>query len=159
MSEAICERADEEAVAPVDAEDVADVVDDEAADSSADSRLARSVANVDSRLEALDELDDELESLALDAPDGGGPEGGPPAPPGPPLAELWLPLELVPPSCDRKLSTAADSPTAVAAFEIETALLADALEDEDAVALALDWPEPLLWLACAARSSCRSADC
>lgn len=159
MSEAICERGDdEEAVAPVDAEDAAEALDDELADSSADSRLARSVANVDSRLEALDELDDELESLALDAPDGGGPEGGPPAPPGPPLAELWPPPELVPPSCDRKLSTAAGNPTAAAAFEIET-VLADALEEEDAVALALDGPEPLLWLACNACSICRSADC
>ena len=58
------------------------------------------------------------------------------------LAELWLLSDEMLLSCDRKLSTAADSPTAVEASEVETVLLADAEVD----ALALDVSEELLCL-------------
>jgi hypothetical protein len=118
----------------------------------------RSASSVDSKLAALDELSvelDELESLALERP-GGGPGGGPPTPPGPRgpplealLAELWLPSDETPPSCDRKASTAADRPTAVDASEDETVLLADV----DVDALAVDVSDELLWLAKLAWSS------
>jgi hypothetical protein len=102
--------------------------------------LVRSVSSSDSRLLALDELSvelDELKSLVLETP-GGGPDGGPPTPDGPPLAllsdELWLLLlDERPPSCDRKASTAADSPMEVDASEDVTALLADV--DVDALAV------------------------
>lgn len=108
----------------VDAVELVDALDEELEDCSAARRLARSVSIDDSRLLALDELSlevDEVESLALVAP-GGGPGGGPPGggPPTPPalwLLEdpLWLLSDSRPPSCDRKLSTAADRPTAAEA--------------------------------------------
>jgi hypothetical protein len=166
-SEMISDPIDDEALESVDddvALDAVEALDDELDDSSAVSRLVRSASSVDSRLLALDELSDdvdELESLVLETP-GGGPGGGPPAPLGPPgpaleapLAELWLLSEETPPSCDRKASTAADSPIAVDASEIETALLADA----EVEALALVVSEELLWLAKLACSSRNSWAC
>jgi hypothetical protein len=114
----------------------------------------RSVSSVDSRVAALDELsvelDDEVESLELETPGGGPPGGGPPIPAVPPaesaLAELWLPpsepvLELL--SCVRKLSRAADNPTAVEASETEIVALAEALADAEEDALALESLEAL----------------
>ena len=73
----------------------------------------RSVSSSDSRLLALDELSVELEEVELLEAPGGGPGGGPgrraadaAGPPRPlgasPLAELWLPSDATPPSCDRK---------------------------------------------------------
>ena len=162
-SEMISDPADEAAPTSVD-DDVADAVeplDDEFDDCSAASKLARSVSSVDRRLEALDELSlelDEVESLALDAP-GGGPGGGPPTPPTPPAdsppAELPLLSEASPPSCERKLSTAADRPIAVEASEVETALLADVEVD----ALALHWSDELFRFAPAAWSSLNNRFC
>jgi hypothetical protein len=147
-SETISDTVDDEALEAVDDEaavDAEEALDDELDDSSAARRLVRSVSSADSRLLALDELSvelDELESLVLETPgggpDGGGPDGGPPTADRPPLAllsdELWLPLldERLP-SCDRKASTAADSPTEVDASEDVTALLADV--DVDAFAV------------------------
>ena len=151
-SDTISDPVDDEALESVDDEvaiDAVEALDDELDDSSADSRLVRSASSVDSKLAALDELSvelDELESLALERP-GGGPGGGPPTRPGPRgpplealLAELWLPSDETPPSCDRKASTAADRPTAVDASEDETVLLADAEVD----VLALELSEELL---------------
>jgi len=153
MSEASCDEDD--AVDDEVAVDALEALDDELDESSADSRLVRSVSSVDSRVAALDELsvelDDELESLELETPGGGPPGGGPPIPAGPPaesaLAELWLSpsepaLEL--PSCDRKLSRAADNPTAVEASETEIVALAEALADAEEDALALESLEALL---------------
>jgi hypothetical protein len=157
-SETISDPVDDEALESVDdevADDAVEALDDELDDWSAASRLVRSASSVDNRLAALDELSvelDELESLELETP-GGGPGGGPPTPPGPPLeallAELWLPSDETPPSCDRKASTAADRPTAVDASEDETVLLADV----DVDALAVDVSDELLWLAKLAWSS------
>ena len=154
-SETISDPVDDEALESVDDEvavDAVETLDDELDDSSAARRLVRSVSSADSRLLALDELSvelDELESLVLETPDGGpdggGPDGGPPTPDRPPLAllsdALWLPLldERLP-SCDRKASTAADSPMEVDASEDVTVLLADV----DVDALAVDVSEELL---------------
>ncbi len=164
-SETISDPSDDEALELVDddvaldAVDALDTLDEELDDSSAASRLARSASSDDSRLLAL-ELD-ELESLALETPgggpDGGGPGGGPPAPSTPLealLAEFSPLLEETPPSCDRKASTAADSPTAVEASDVETVLLADA----DVEALALVVSEELFWLARLAWSSRNNCD-
>ena len=138
-SETISDPVDDEALESVDDEvavDAVETLDDELDDCSAASRLVRSVSSDDTTLLALDELSvelDELESLALETPGGGPPGGGPPTPPKPPvealLAELWLPSDPAPASCDRKASTAADKPTAVDASEVETVLLADAEVD------------------------------
>jgi hypothetical protein len=160
-SETISDPVDDEALESVDdkvADDAVEALDDELDDWSAASRLVRSASSVDNRLAALDELSvelDELESLELETP-GGGPEGGPPTPPRPPgpplealLAELWLLSDDTPPSCDRNVSTAADSPTVVQASEDEAELLADV----EVEALALVVSEELFWLAKLAWSS------
>jgi hypothetical protein len=149
MSEASCDEDD--AVDDEVAVDALEALDDELDESSADSRLVRSVSSVDSRVAALDELsvelDDELESLELETPGGGPPGGGPPTAAAPPaelaLSELWLPPSELP-SCDRKLSRAADNPTAVEASETEIVALAEALADAEEDALALESLEALL---------------
>ena len=127
---------DDDALEAVDEEvatDALETLDDELEDSSAAKRLVRSASSSDSTLLALDELSVEVEEAEevelLETPGGGPPGGGPPTPSGPPdealLAELWLPSDEAPPSCDRKASTAADTPTAADASEVETALLAE----------------------------------
>ena len=156
-SEMISDAVDDEALEAVDDEvamELLETLDDELDDSSAASRLVRSASSVDSKLAALDELSvelDELESLVLETPgggpEGGGPGGSPPTPDRLPLAllsdEFWLLLlDERPPSCDRKASTAADSPMEVDASEDVTALLADVEVD----ALAVDVSDELFWL-------------
>ena len=127
---------DDDALEAVDEEvatDALETLDDELEDSSAAKRLVRSASSSDSTLLALDELSVEVEETEevelLETPGGGPPGGGPPTPSGPPdealLAALWLPSDPTPPSCDRKASTAADTPTAADASEVETALLAE----------------------------------
>jgi hypothetical protein len=167
-SETISDPVDDEALESVDdgvALDAVEALDDELDDSSAVSRFVRSASSVDSRLLALDELSDdvdELESLVLETP-GGGPGGGPPTPPGPPvdapLAELWLLLLLDERllSCDRKLSSAADRPTAVDASDDVTVLLVDV--DAEVDVLVLDVLEEVFWLAQVDWSSFNNCAC
>jgi len=100
MSEAICEAVDVEeavdvdeameAVEAVDVEDAVEALDD----CSALNRLVRSASSVDSRLLALVELSVELDEVELLETPGGGPDGGPPTPDGPPLELALLSDEL-----------------------------------------------------------------
>ncbi len=98
-------------------------------------------------------MDEEVESLALEAL-GGGPGGGPPTPPGP--FGPWLaPAEEAPSSWERNASIAADSPTELEASVDDTALALDV----EAMLVALDWPEALFWFAWLACNISRSRLC
>jgi hypothetical protein len=151
---------DELAVEVVLAVDVVEAVDDDELDVSDDTRALRSLSSVarsfarsvEAELELVELLLDEDEALA--AP-GGGPGGGPPTAP---VDEAVSDDESVSDdedeeapllNCDRNASTAAESPTVLAAS------LDDAVElvDVAAVVLEVDELEVLLWLA---RLACNS---
>jgi hypothetical protein len=113
-----------------------EVDDDDEDDSSSERRLVRSVSSVESRLLTLEDEAEEVEDVEED---GGGPGGGPPTPPGP---SPWPPGPLLP-SCKRKASAAAESPT-----ELDASIDDAELEvDVDELVVALDWLDALFWLA------------